>query len=67
MTYLVDANVLTEPTKPAPSSKVIDWLSVNEALGAHGCDSLHASASAHTVLIWDACRIGQDRVFWRQA
>ncbi len=30
MTYLVDANVLSEPTKPAPSSKVIDWLSVNE-------------------------------------
>jgi predicted nucleic acid-binding protein len=30
MTYLVDANVLSEPTKPAPISKVIDWLSVNE-------------------------------------
>jgi predicted nucleic acid-binding protein len=30
MTYLVDANVLSEPTKPAPSSKVIDWLSANE-------------------------------------
>jgi predicted nucleic acid-binding protein len=30
MTYLVDANVLSEPTKPAPVSKVIDWLSVNE-------------------------------------
>lgn len=31
MTYLVDANVLSEPTKPVPSSKVIDWLSANEA------------------------------------
>lgn len=30
MTYLVDANVLSEPTKPAPSSKVIGWLSANE-------------------------------------
>ena len=30
MTYLVDANVLSEPTKPAPSSKVIDWLNANE-------------------------------------
>jgi predicted nucleic acid-binding protein len=30
MTYLVDANVLSEPTKPAPSSKVVNWLSANE-------------------------------------
>jgi toxin FitB len=30
MTYLVDANVLSEPTRPAPSSKVIDWLGANE-------------------------------------
>jgi toxin FitB len=30
MTYLVDANVLSEPTKRAPDSKVIDWLSANE-------------------------------------
>lgn len=30
MTYLVDANVLSEPTRLAPSSKVIDWLSANE-------------------------------------
>jgi toxin FitB len=30
MSYLVDANVMSEPTKPAPSSKVIDWLSANE-------------------------------------
>lgn len=30
MTYLVDANVLSEPTKPAPVDKVVDWLSVNE-------------------------------------
>ncbi len=31
MTYLVDVKVLSEPTKPVPSSKVIDWLSANEA------------------------------------
>lgn len=30
MTYLVDANVLSEATRPAPSSKVVDWLSANE-------------------------------------
>jgi len=30
MTYLVDANVISEPTKPAPSGKVVDWLSANE-------------------------------------
>jgi len=30
MTYLVDANVLSEPTKPAPDSKVVEWLSANE-------------------------------------
>jgi predicted nucleic acid-binding protein len=28
--YLVDANVLSEPTKPAPNRKVIDWLWHNE-------------------------------------
>jgi toxin FitB len=30
MIYLVDANVLSEPTRPAPSSKVIDWLGAHE-------------------------------------
>jgi toxin FitB len=30
MTYLVDANVLSEPTKQVPSAKVIEWLSANE-------------------------------------
>jgi len=30
MNYLVDADVLSEPTKPMPSSKVIAWLSANE-------------------------------------
>ncbi len=30
MTYLVDANVLSEPTKPSPSIKVVEWLSANE-------------------------------------
>lgn len=30
MTYLVDANVLSEPTKPEANRKVIDWLSANE-------------------------------------
>ncbi len=30
MTYLVDANVLTEVTKPAPSLRVVEWLRENE-------------------------------------
>ncbi len=30
MTYLVDANVLSEPTKPAPHPKVIEWLQRHE-------------------------------------
>jgi predicted nucleic acid-binding protein len=28
--YLTDANVLSEPTKPAPNSQVVDWLTHNE-------------------------------------
>ena len=31
MKYLVDANVLSEPTKPQPRSEVVDWLRLNEA------------------------------------
>lgn len=31
MKYLVDANVLSEPTKPSPDPRVIEWLHVNEA------------------------------------
>lgn len=30
MKYLVDANVLSEPTKPAPDLRVIEWLRANE-------------------------------------
>jgi predicted nucleic acid-binding protein len=30
MTYLVDANVLSEPTKPAPHPKAVAWLSAHE-------------------------------------
>jgi len=30
VTYLVDANVLSEPTKPAPQAKVVEWLRQNE-------------------------------------
>ena len=31
MTFLVDANVLSEPTKQNPHSKVVEWLTTNEA------------------------------------
>ena len=30
MNFLVDANVLSEPTKPLPDSKVVEWLRSNE-------------------------------------
>ncbi len=30
MTYLVDANVLSEPTRPDPDPKVVGWLRANE-------------------------------------
>ena len=30
MTYLVDANILSEATKPRPDSKVVAWLRANE-------------------------------------
>jgi predicted nucleic acid-binding protein len=30
MTYLVDANVLSEPTRPSPDDKVLAWLKANE-------------------------------------
>jgi predicted nucleic acid-binding protein len=30
MTHLVDANVLSEPTKPVPSRQVVEWLSLHE-------------------------------------
>lgn len=30
MRYLVDANVLSEPTKPAPDAKAVEWLRQNE-------------------------------------
>ena len=31
MKYLVDANVLSEPTKPVPEPRVIDWLHKHES------------------------------------
>ena len=30
MKFLVDANVLSEPTKPAPALRVVEWLRENE-------------------------------------
>jgi predicted nucleic acid-binding protein len=29
--YLVDANVLSEPTKPKPAAQVVEWLRLNES------------------------------------
>ena len=30
MKYLVDANVLSEPTKPSPDLRIVDWLQAHE-------------------------------------
>jgi predicted nucleic acid-binding protein len=30
VTYLVDANILSEPTRPAPDAKAVNWLRDNE-------------------------------------
>ena len=30
MRFLVDANVLSEPTRPRPSERVVSWLRTNE-------------------------------------
>jgi hypothetical protein len=32
MTYLVDANVLSEATRPQPNAKAVEWLTRNERL-----------------------------------
>lgn len=31
MKYLVDANILSEPTRPSPDARVVDWLRAHEA------------------------------------
>jgi predicted nucleic acid-binding protein len=31
VTYLVDANVLSEATRPTPNTRVVSWLRRNEA------------------------------------
>jgi predicted nucleic acid-binding protein len=31
MKYLVDANVLSEPTKPSPNPRVVDWLRAHQS------------------------------------
>jgi predicted nucleic acid-binding protein len=31
VTFLVDASVLSEPTKPAPDPRVVDWLRLHES------------------------------------
>lgn len=31
MRFLVDANVLSEPTKPSPNARVVDWLRAHES------------------------------------
>lgn len=45
MKYLVDANVLCEPTKPVCNQKVLDWLQKN-----------HAECAADAVVLAEICR-----------
>jgi hypothetical protein len=35
MKYLVDANILSEPTKPTPDPRLVAWLRANEPGRAH--------------------------------
>ena len=45
MTFLVDANILSEPTKPNPNPNVIEWLrSIKDSLIA-------ATALVHNLVI----------------
>lgn len=41
MKYLVDANVLSKPTRPSPNFAVLDWLRKNEQVLA--VNPTHAS------------------------
>ena len=64
MTYLVDANVLSEATKPKPLARVIEWLRANEGeivvdpiiLGEirFGIHLLSAGARRHRLERWFA-------------
>ena len=54
MTYLVDANVLSEPTKPVPDAVVVDWLRRHE--GDFVVDSVVLGELAIGVLLLAAGR-----------
>ena len=67
MKFLVDANVLSEPTKRLSASKVLDWLDANETelvvnpvvLGEiwRGVDALPDGQKKQSLIIWfgDLC------------
>jgi hypothetical protein len=52
MTYLVDANVISEPTKPVPLSNVVDWLSATS-----GISSWTPSFWANYASAFSLCRV----------
>jgi predicted nucleic acid-binding protein len=54
MTYLVDANILSEPTKVRPDAKVVAWLSANE--GDFVVDSVILGEIALGILLLPAGR-----------
>ena len=47
MNYLVDTNVLCEPTKPTPDAKLVCWLEANDA---HLFDGVLAVAEWHCLI-----------------
>ena len=54
MTYLVDANVLSEPTKPIPNEKVVEWLRANERDLVVDPSSSASCASGYSRFLRDA-------------
>src|SRR5262245_50278526 len=54
MNYLVDANVLSEPTKPRPDANAIAWLSAHE--GDFVVDSVIFGELRHGILSLSAGR-----------
>ncbi|MXW38952.1 MAG: type II toxin-antitoxin system VapC family toxin [Acidobacteria bacterium] len=48
--YLLDSDVVSEPTRPAPSAKVLDWL------------ARHEGESAIAAPVWHELRFGCERL-----
>ncbi|MBS0656988.1 MAG: type II toxin-antitoxin system VapC family toxin [Verrucomicrobia bacterium] len=62
MKYLVDANVLSEATKPAPSAAVVQWLRTHEAELA--IDAIVLAELRYGILILPASRRRRNLERW---